>query len=188
MLLTAATAAADPRGEVIVIHDQAPPKQLPRSVNYPVYKLPPYSDKAILADAWTRAWMLLDISDTGEVRRFKWIKRPGYDLEAIAAAEVWKIKFDPARDAHDRPIALHAMWMFEWPSVGWLNVIENNPRTKAPSHHSKTLAPFSGDPYWYIPCTGQSTVNFDSVYPVTRDCSTPDLARAEQEPWVTRPR
>ena len=192
LLLATAPAAADPprdqTGEVIIIHDHVKPKRLPRSTNYPVYKLPPYSNKAILADAWTRTWLLLDISDSGEVRRFKWLKRPGYDLEKLTEAEVWKLRFDPARDDHDRPIPLNAIWMFEWPSVGWLNVIHDTTRSRAPSQPAKTMAPFSGDPYWYIPCTGQSTVNFDSKYPVTRDCSTPDLSQAEHEAWVVRPR
>ena len=191
VLAFALPASADNRnvsGEVIIIHDQPVPKRMPRSKNYPVYKLPPYSDKAILGDAWTRAWLLLDISETGVVRRLKWIKRPGYDLERIAEAEVWKLDFDPARDAEGKPMRLNAIWMFEWPSVGWLNTVYDNPRTKAPSMPAVTKAPFSGDPYWYIPCTGQSTVNFDSKYPVTRDCSTPNLANAEHEPWVSRPR
>jgi len=129
-------ARADPatvtvRGEVIIIEDRLPPKVKPKPKNYVAQKAPPYSDRAVLSDAWTRAWLLLDVSSTGEVMRFKFLKRPGYDLEKIAAAEVFKLQFEPARDARDKPIASIVVWSIEWPSAGWLEKLVGT-RTRMP--------------------------------------------------------
>src|SRR6186713_3100196 len=90
-------------GEVIVLEGRAPPSTPPKPTNFVKQKAPPYSDSAILSDAWTKAWMLLEIDERGVVTRFKFLKRPGYDLEPIAASEVFKLRFTPAKDAHNRP-------------------------------------------------------------------------------------
>ena len=104
-------------GEVIVIREKlrppvpAKPQQLQR------LKTAPYSARAIDADAWTRAFLLLDIDETGTLRRIKWLKRPGFDLEKIALSEVKKVKFAPARDATGKPIRSLLVWDIEWPSA-----------------------------------------------------------------------
>src|SRR5262249_44180412 len=57
----------DVTGEIIVIQDQPPPSVPAKPLNFKSRANPPYSDAALEKDAWTRAWMLLDISSTGEV-------------------------------------------------------------------------------------------------------------------------
>src|SRR5688572_15025246 len=81
------------QGEVIVIRDKIAPPVAPKPKNYKPHKAPPYSDAAVLSDAWTKAHMLLDVDEQGIVRRYKFLKRPGYDLEKIAAREVSKLVF-----------------------------------------------------------------------------------------------
>lgn len=190
VLARAAAAEGDPpapkvddlQGEVIVIRDMVPPKVPPRPVGFSERRAPPYSDAAILRDAWTRAWMVIDISATGEVKRFKFLKRPGYDLEAIAASEVFRLKFEPARDDRGTPIETWLVWGIEWPANGWLNAM-GIPRT--------TMPPIAGFPprstAASVPCRGSGPMNLGSVYPTYRDCSMPDLSRMSSEPWVTRP-
>jgi len=178
-------------GETIVIHDPVKPKRLPKAKNYAPSKAPPYSDKAVTADAWTRAWMLLDIDENGTVVRFKWLKRPGYDLEKIAEGEVWKIKFDPALGPDGKPMRVQALWKFEWPSVGWIQLMTESTRSYSPSGVTAIQGDKASDfrahsPFAYVPCAGESSANLDSYYPTTRDCSQPDLAQADREPWIVR--
>ena len=40
----------------------------------------------------------------------------------------------------------------------------------------------------YVPCAGSGPLNLGSVHPVYKDCSQPDLSRADKEPWLARPR
>src|SRR5262249_23166122 len=68
--------------EVIVIHDPPPPP-VPPQPKHPRRVLP-YSDDAIEHDVWTRAWLLLDVSETGKVTRVKFLHRPGSNLDQIA--------------------------------------------------------------------------------------------------------
>jgi hypothetical protein len=187
MLLTRLAAADEPTldgisGEVIVIHDRPAPKVPPRPINFSDRKTPPYSDEAIDKDAWTRAWMVLDISPTGEVTRFKFLRRPGYDLEKIAASEVFKLRFEPARDAAGKPMATWLVWGIEWPSNVWL-VTFLGVRTGMP--------PLVGFPPRrmsdYVPCKGSGPMLLGSLYPTYRDCSQPDLSRMQQEPWNVKP-
>lgn len=190
LLAFTATARADEpatltvKGEVIVIVDRIPPAVHPKPKNYVPQKAPPYSDRAVLSDAWTRAWLLLDISPTGHVTRFKFLKRPGYDLERIAAAEAFKLKFEPARDARGTAIASIMLWTIEWPSAGWLEKLVGT-RTRMP--------PLVGVPpnvrrmSDYVPCKGSGPWRMDSVHKTYKDCSTPDLSKAADEPWVEAP-
>jgi hypothetical protein len=39
----------------------------------------------------------------------------------------------------------------------------------------------------YVPCKGSGPMNLGSLYPTYRDCSTPDLKRMPNEPWIVRP-
>jgi hypothetical protein len=169
-------------GEVIVIRDRIAPAVLPRPTNHNPEKAPPYSDRAVLSDAWTKAWMLLDIDERGNVTRFKWLKRPGYDLEQIAMREVWRLKFDPARDARGRAIKTWHIWSIEWPSAWWLEKFVGT-RTGMP--------PVTGFPPQrkdhYVPCRGSGPMNLGSLHPTYKDCSQPDLTKAATEAWIAAP-
>lgn len=170
------------RGEVIVIRDRLPPTVKPTPKNYSSEKAPPYSDRAILSDAWTKAWLLLDINEAGKVTRFKFLKRPGYDLEKIAAAEAFRLVFEPGRDASNIPVQTLVVWAIEWPSVGWLEKLVGT-RSRMP--------PLVGQPPHvrrlseYVPCKGSGPWKMDSVHKTYRDCSKPDPSAAEKEPWIT---
>ena len=173
----------DITGEIIVIQDQKPPAHPARPVNYKNRANPPYSDEALEKDAWTRAWMLLDISSTGEVTQFKFLKRPGYDLENIAAREVFKLQFEPARDEHGQPMRIWLVWGMEWPSNGWLMAMKL-PRTMKP--------PIIGFPPRRmsdgVPCKDSGRPMFlGSLYPAYRDCSQADISKATGEKWIVHP-
>ena len=172
----------DITGEVIVVQDQKPPSVPARPLNFRPRRNPPYSDAALEKDAWTRAWMLLDVSVAGEVTQFKFLKRPGYDLEDIAAKEVFDLKFEPARDEHGQPMRIWLVWGLEWPSNGWLMAMQL-PRTTRP--------PVVGFPPRLmsdgVPCKGSGPMHLTSLYPTYRDCSRPDLSRVAKEPWIVRP-
>jgi hypothetical protein len=164
-------------GEVIVIRDRIRPPVPPRPTNYKPQKAPPYSDRAVLEDAWTKAWLLLDISTTGEVTRIKWLKRPGYDLENIAIAEVKKLKFDPARDSSGKPVRTWLLWSIEWPSAWWLDKFVGTRSGMPPIVHGNHR---KDD---YIPCKGSGPWHMGSLHKTYKDCSQPDLKVAAREPW-----
>jgi len=168
-------------GEVIVIRERLEPAVLPKVKNFSSIKAPPYSDRAVLSDAWTKAWMLLDLDEAGRVVRFKFLKRPGYDLEKIATSEVFKLAFDPARDATGKPIKSWILWSIEWPSAWWLGKFVGT-RSRMP--------PIIGFPprsmAAYVPCRGSGPMNLGSVHPTYKDCSKPDLSKAATELWVER--
>ncbi len=170
-------------GEVIVINQRRPaakrPAVLPVPKNHSRIAAPPYSDTAILSDAWTRAWLLLDVSKTGEVVRFKFLKRPGYDLETIATKEAFRLRFEPARDTKGRRISSLVVWLIEWPSHGWLiDLVGIATRMPPPvGVPPRSMAA-------YVPCAGSGPLKLDSVHPTYRDCSEPDLSRAGRERWI----
>ena len=108
-------------GEVIRIDDTKRPKpkvaaQSKRDTRVSL----PYSDEAVTRDAWARAWLLLDVDETGAVIRLKLLKRPGFNLEKICIEEAFKLRFDPARDPTGKPIKTYMLYTMEWPSWGWL--------------------------------------------------------------------
>jgi hypothetical protein len=109
-------------GEVINIVDTKlpPPAVPPKPTNDNERTSLPYSPQAMERDAWARAYLLLDIDEHGIVTRLKLLKRPGFDLDQIAIDEAFKLKFEPARDGHGRPIRTYIVWDMEWPSWGWL--------------------------------------------------------------------
>ena len=185
---TAASADAEPPKltghELIRIEGRVPPAVLPEPKNWTASKAPPYSDRAILSDAWTKAWLLLDIDATGTVTRFKFLKRPGYDLEAIATSEVWRLAFEPARDEHDRPMATLVVWQIEWPSARWL-VLFNGTRSAMPK---KGVGRRGRRQDAGVPCAGSGPWRMDSVWKGYKDCSEPDLSRAAKEAWIERTR
>ncbi|HUS63490.1 MAG TPA: hypothetical protein VMZ28_03065 [Kofleriaceae bacterium] len=189
LLLAGAVLAALPvrarasGGEVIVIEGQRPrPHVRPRVKNHDRVATPPYSDAAIESDAWTRAWLLLDVDEAGRVARFKFIRRPGHDLEPIAALQAFRLRFDPARDAGGRPIKSWVIWGIEWPSYWWLvtfvGTATRMPPEKLGPHGVRRLDAS-------VPCRGGGPLDLDSLHPVYRDCSLPDLSQPfDAEPWI----
>jgi hypothetical protein len=166
-------------GETIFIQEKIAPPVLPKAKNFKRNATPPYSDEAILSDAWTKAHMLLDVDTNGDVQRVKWLKRPGFKLEKIALKEAFNMKFTPARDALGKPVRVWITWSIEWPSAWWLSAF-NLPRS--------TMPPIVGFPPrrmdHYVPCKGSGPLNLGSVHPVYKDCSKPDLSKAATEAWV----
>lgn len=166
-------------GEVIVIRDKIAPPVSPRPTNFEPRKAPPYSDRAILSDAWTKAWLLLDVDETGRVTRLKFLRRPGYDLEKIATKEAFRLRFDPARDREGKPMRAWVVWPIEWPSAWWLSLFVGT---------RSAMPPIVGFPPRrmddYVPCRGSGPMNLGSLHPTYKDCSKPDLSKASSEPWV----
>lgn len=166
-------------GEVIIIRDRVTPAVLPKPKNFSPLKAPPYSDRAILSDAWTKAWLLLDLDERGVVTRLKFLKRPGYDLEAIATREAFKLKFDPARDGEGKAVRSWVVWPIEWPSAWWLSKFVG---TRSAMPKIVGFPPRRQDAY--VPCRGSGPMNLGSLHPTYKDCSKPDLSKAALEPWV----
>ena len=161
-------------GETIIIRGHAPgykqaePKRDPRIA-------PKYSDAAIEHDAWTRAWLFLDIDEQGTVRRLKVLKHPGYDLEQIAIERAFNTKFEPARSGDGKAQSSMLVFPIEWPSYWWIVAHEG----------VVTRIPVSAGG---IPCKGSGNgLNLDRAHPVYRDCSAPDLSKIPTEPWIDRP-
>src|SRR5687767_764650 len=150
------------RGETIIIREHGPGYKLPEPAKDPRIA-PKYSEEAIERDAWTRAWMLLDIDETGVVQRVKWLNRPGFDLEKIAIEQAFATKFKPARNGLGRAQSAMLVHPIEWPSCWWLV-----------THHGVvTRIPESAGG---VPCKGSGPLNLDRAHPVYRDCSGPDLS------------
>lgn len=165
-------------GEVIVIHDHIAPPVPPKPKNFEPRKAPPYSDKAVLSDAWTKAHLLLDVDERGVVRRYKWLQRPGYDLEKIAVREISRLAFEPAKDAQGKPMRAWVVWSIEWPSAWWLEKLVGT---------RSGMPPIVGFPPHrlddYVPCRGSGPWAMGSVHPTYKDCSKPDLTKAATERW-----
>ncbi|HEY1815091.1 MAG TPA: hypothetical protein VGG74_22245 [Kofleriaceae bacterium] len=165
-------------GEVIHVDDNAPIKVQPKPAkSYNARLVPKYSDKAVLENVWVRAWVMLDVGATGKVEGFKYLKRPGYDLEPFAAREVWKLSFEPARDLRNRPVETQIVWRIEWPSFWWLVDLGTPLAWPAPIGLPAT------SPAMFVRCTGAGP----SMNEVTRDCSMPDLKGGDHEKWIARP-
>jgi hypothetical protein len=182
-MLASSTALADP--PVVgseTIHVQGHIKvTMPKPHRDPTV-LPPYNDAIILSDGWTRAWMLLDVSETGAVRRVKFLHHPGYGLDKIAVAEAFKQSFDPALDRDGNPAPALVVWPVEWPSHDWLIA-----RTGVITRHITEVWALPGG-LALPPCKGSGPLQLESVHPVYRDCTKPDLSHADaSEPWLTRP-
>ncbi len=161
--------------EVITIHDRpgpAPPVQ-PKPKNFVVTKAPPFSERAAMRDAWTRAWMLLDVTPTGDIARVKFLNKPGYDLEPIAIRESFKLKFEPARDASGRPIETWMIWKIEWPSAIWMGAM-NILMSTMPAEAEMAA----------VPCRGSGPWHMNGLYATYRDCSEPDKRNIERAPWI----
>jgi hypothetical protein len=158
--------------ETIIIRDPIPPVW--PKLKKPSGATPPYSEEAIERNAWTRAWMVLDLDMTGRVTAVKFLKRPGYQLESIAIAEAFKLQFEPARNAKGDPVRVRYVWFIEWPAYWWL--------VKRTGFTHRRPTSFGG-----VPCAGSGPWRMGSVYKGYRDCSKPDLSKAESEPWIYPP-
>ncbi|HEY4180872.1 MAG TPA: hypothetical protein VGM90_28705 [Kofleriaceae bacterium] len=186
VLALSATALADDdpiavEGEIIEVHGTAPRTTPPQPQHYNSLETPPYSDHAILSDAWTRAWLVLELDETGTVARVKFLKKPGYDLEKIALAQVFGQKFSPALDADGKPMRTRIVWKLEWPSAWWLNMW-GNPRNTVPM---TGWPPHRADAS--VPCRGTAPLSLGSMHPVYKDCSQPDLSKVDQVAWIYPP-
>ncbi|MBL9013923.1 MAG: hypothetical protein JNL83_07095 [Myxococcales bacterium] len=172
----------DVPGEVIQIEGRAPSTTPPKPTNFVKTKAPPYSERAILSDAWTKAWLLLELDETGAVTRIKFLNKPGYDLEQIAIAEAFKLKFTPALDGAKQPMRSALVWEIEWPSAYWLSTFEGT-RSKMPAVVG--FPPRRRD--HYVPCRGSGPWAMGSIRPTYKDCSKPDLSQIKTAPWIERP-
>lgn len=185
------------QGEIIRIIDAKPPTVPPKLSKDIPHITPPYSDEAVERDAWARAWLLLDIDESGKVLRVKLLRRPGFDLDEIAVKEAMKLRFEPALDEHEKPMRTQILWSMEWPSHGWL--VEHNgtaqrlpveayvidPLLRGFGGQGQPVAPPTGaSALVRVPCAGSGPLNLDLRYPVYRDCSKPDLGRASLLPWL----
>ncbi|HUS28076.1 MAG TPA: hypothetical protein VMZ53_06190 [Kofleriaceae bacterium] len=189
--LASLPAAADPPpryvpGETIVIEGKAPiPKVAPHPKKNYHRMAPPYSDEAILKDAWSKAWVLLDIDAHGVVKRVKLLKRPGYGLDEIAIAHAMKMRFDPAEDAQGYAIPTQLLWSIEWPSYWWLVDLDIPPTTvpdfvNDPDH-------FKTAPGFTVTCKGDGPLQMGSLHPTNRDCSgPPPVSDFNKVAWVTK--
>lgn len=190
LVLASVPAAADPParyvpGETIVIHGKAPvPKVLPHPKKNYHRMAAPYSDEAIEKDAWSKAWLLLDIDPHGVVKRVKLIHRPGYGLDEIAITYAMKMRFEPAEDAQGYAVPTELLWSIEWPSYWWLVDLDIPPTT---------VPNFVDDPNGFmpgafnVPCKGDGPLQMGSLHPANRDCSPPpSVAEIVKAPWVTK--
>jgi hypothetical protein len=163
----------DDRGETILVDGHYVPPVAPKFTKDPNI-LPRYSDRAALGDYWGKAWMLVDIDETGTVQRVKFLKHPGYDLDPIAVETALATKFEPARDSSGEAIRTTMILPIEWPSYWWLV-------------HNVGVTDYY-NPWWGrgLRCIGDGPLNLASASPAQRDCSKPDLTKAASEPWITR--
>lgn len=150
-----ATSHQEQRSELIEIYEVMPPAVPAEPLSDTM--MTDYSADAIEHDVWRRAWLLLDVDAKGFVRRLKVLDRPGYGLDSIAVSEAFKLQFNPARDASDRPVSSLVVWFFEWPSYSWW---KGTRERRIP------------------PCRGGGP---SSVY---RDCGAPTLANVLTKPWL----
>jgi hypothetical protein len=153
--------------EAIAIREAVPPSvpAKPKSRQNVVLE---YSKTADDANKWTRAWLLLHVSDKGEVVRVKLINKPGLDLDAIAVREAFKLSFEPARDRTKKAIASMVLWTYEWPASWWL----------AADLRVEGELP---DSVAFIQCAAKPPSRSQ------RDCSGPNIANAIRSPWMEKP-
>ena len=121
-------------GEVIIIRERNRVREA-TATNFDPTKTPPYSDKAIEANFWARAWFVLDVDREGKVLRVKFMHRPTHDLEDHALAEAFKLKFTPSINMHGQRIKTLVVWSMEWPAYWWLIDMQGSAE-KMPRRHN----------------------------------------------------
>ena len=163
------------RDEVIEIHDI--PRRRPPTMPAPVHRLgliPQYSDALVETDVWVKAWMLLDIDEHGTVARAKFLNRPGHDLDQIAMDHALRLKFTPALDDRGHAIRTMIIYPIEWPSYWWMVGTQGF-----------TVRMPEPEAIWRVPCRGSGPLHLDSIDPVYRDCSKPDISHLDREAWYS---
>jgi hypothetical protein len=162
-----ASAVQEGEYEAIEIRETLPPVVAPKS-KIGLDVIPEYSDKAMDKDAWTRAWLLLDVTEGGKVRRVKLINAPGFDLDKIAIREAFKIPFEPARDRTNHAVSALVLWTWEWPAHYWMLQNRKYPNRVPPV---------------------ATTVNCKGSGPskAIRDCTKPAVGKAVTLPWIDKP-
>lgn len=162
------TLVAEGDGGIVEIRETIPPAVMPKPLSRPGM-IPEYSEEAIDRNRWTRAWLLLDIDNTGSVQRIKLLVKPGLGLDPIAIREGFKLRFTPARDRRGQPVSALGVWTIEWPAYYWLLEHQDGTMTRMP--RDVRLVPCPG--------TGPTT----STY---RDCSRPEMNTTITQAWIER--
>lgn len=157
--VTGALAVGD--GDVVQVHEILPPA-VPAKPKSRTDVILDYSDDASDADVWTRAWLMLDVSERGQVTAIKVLNDPGHALLPIAETAAFKLRFEPALDRSHKPVRSTVLWTYEWPAYWWM--LEN--------HYNMSRLPLETE---MESCTGVRH----------RDCSQPDLSKMLTQPWLT---
>lgn len=152
---------------VIELHEALPPAVMAKPLKKPDQILA-YSEEAIDADTWTRAWLMLDINERGVVTHVKLLNAPGHGLDDIAVRGALALRFEPARDRAKKPVRSLVVWAFEWPAYWWM---------RNGKHLLSRLPGAVAD----VPCRrADQPRNWD------RDCSKPDIAGSLKRPWRSK--
>jgi hypothetical protein len=130
--------------------------------------IPEYSESAVDHDAWTRAWLLLDVDARGVVTRVKLLHKPGYDLDTIAIRTALGLRFKPARNRVGAAVGSVVVWTFEWPSPTYLVKVKGTRVSRLPPQVKG------------VPCRG----NGPSHARWLRDCTLADVSEALDLPWL----
>ncbi len=164
---TAASSHAGGDDETVDVHElmipTTPPKLRRRA------RRPAYSDAATDRNEWLRAWLLLDLDETGAVTRVKLLDRPGYDLDAIAVRFAFALELEPARDRANRPVRTEMLWVIDWPAFWW--IVDQGESVTAPIPEAASSLPCH-DPH--------APRKFD------RSCAPATIANTLSTPWITR--
>lgn len=153
--------------EAIAIREALPPAVQPKPKKALDY-VPEYSETAEDKNTWTRAWLLLDVTDAGKVARVKLLDAPGLDLDKIAVQEAFDVTFEPARDRSGKSIPAMVLWTWEWPAYFWM------------LDHKRSM-------HRLPPEVASVRCKNDRPSRSLRDCSKPSVANAMTKPWIDRP-
>jgi hypothetical protein len=192
--------------EFITVHEKVKHEsQRAAPVRSTVKPMMPYSEELVDRNAWALGWVLLEVDVHGTVTGFRYLRRPGHDLDAIIEREVWNLRFEPARDDAGQPMASSVVWKFEWPSYWWAldHYLLTNVATRgalSPNEaelRASTRVLSSGGLFGHgafllrglslPPCRNDGPINLDMHDAVYRDCSPPDFGRLAAEPIIQRP-
>ncbi len=153
--------------DVIEVREVTPPAVAAKPKRKPG-AIPDYTDAAIDADVWARAWLMLHVDERGGVSHVKVVNDPGYGLAEAAVRHAFALKFEPALDRSRRPTRSLVLWTYEWPAHSWMTG----------SNYSMTLLP---EEVAMVHCRAPGRKRA-----LERDCSKPDVAGAAKRPWIAR--
>lgn len=153
--------------DVIEVRDVTPPAVNAKPKRKP-NAIPAYTDAAIDADVWVRAWLMLHVDLRGVVTHVKVVNDPGYGLAEPAVRHAFGLTFEPALDRARRPTRSLVLWTYEWPAHSWMNG----------GNYSMSLLP---DEVGMVPCRAPGRKRV-----LERDCSKPDVAAAAKRPWIAK--